>query len=86
MAGSAAAKTATAPSVVTADVQLLWVGSVGGMEQAIVERAGFSYTGISTGQLRIADPVPCARTWGGWPTACARASPWSMASARMCVL
>ncbi|MBK8047388.1 MAG: UDP-N-acetylglucosamine--N-acetylmuramyl-(pentapeptide) pyrophosphoryl-undecaprenol N-acetylglucosamine transferase [Anaerolineales bacterium] len=33
-------------------VQLLWIGSIGGMEQALVERAGVPYTGIHTGQLR----------------------------------
>jgi UDP-N-acetylglucosamine--N-acetylmuramyl-(pentapeptide) pyrophosphoryl-undecaprenol N-acetylglucosamine transferase len=40
---------------------LLWVGSVGGMEQALVERAGIPYRGISTGQLRAANPFKLAR-------------------------
>lgn len=61
MAGSAAV--ATAPSAI-ADVRLLWVGSTGGMEQALVERAGIPYSGISTGQLRVADPVRVARNLG----------------------
>jgi len=47
--GDLASEAATAP--------LLWVGSGGGMEQALVERAGIRFTGISTGQLRVMNPV-----------------------------
>lgn len=36
---------------------MLWVGSKGGMEQGLVERAGLAYAGISTGQLRVKNPV-----------------------------
>ncbi len=39
---------------------LLWVGSSGGMEQALVERAGIAYSGISTGQLRGVNPLKMA--------------------------
>ncbi len=38
-------------------VAALWVGSKGGMEQALVQRAGLDYAGISTGQLRVKNPV-----------------------------
>jgi UDP-N-acetylglucosamine--N-acetylmuramyl-(pentapeptide) pyrophosphoryl-undecaprenol N-acetylglucosamine transferase len=38
-------------------VQLLWAGTIGGMEQALVERAGIPFAGISSGQLRGAHPV-----------------------------
>jgi UDP-N-acetylglucosamine--N-acetylmuramyl-(pentapeptide) pyrophosphoryl-undecaprenol N-acetylglucosamine transferase len=53
-----------APDAAKTDVQLLWVGSVGGMEQALVARAGIPYLGISTGQLRVADPLRVARNLG----------------------
>ncbi len=36
---------------------LLWVGSIGGMEQGLVERAGIAYRGIETGQLRGKNPL-----------------------------
>ena len=38
-------------------MQTCWVGSSGGMEQALVERAGIRYVGISTGQMRVMNPV-----------------------------
>jgi len=38
-------------------VELLWIGSVGGMEQALVERAGIRFQGINTGQLRGVNPL-----------------------------
>jgi UDP-N-acetylglucosamine--N-acetylmuramyl-(pentapeptide) pyrophosphoryl-undecaprenol N-acetylglucosamine transferase len=41
--------------------QLLWVGSTGGMEQALVERAGIPFRGISTGQLRAVNPLKLLR-------------------------
>ena len=44
-----------------APINLLWVGSEGGMEQALVERAGIPFRGISTGQLRGANPFKLAR-------------------------
>ena len=31
---------------------LLWIGSTGGMEQALVNRAGIPYQGIDTGKVR----------------------------------
>lgn len=36
---------------------LLWVGSKGGMEQALVEHAGIAYRAIDTGQLRGRNPL-----------------------------
>lgn len=36
---------------------MLWVGSAQGMEQALVQRAGFDYRGIKTGQLRGKNPL-----------------------------
>jgi UDP-N-acetylglucosamine--N-acetylmuramyl-(pentapeptide) pyrophosphoryl-undecaprenol N-acetylglucosamine transferase len=36
---------------------LLWIGSEGGMEQALVERQGLAYRGIRTGQLRGVNPL-----------------------------
>jgi UDP-N-acetylglucosamine--N-acetylmuramyl-(pentapeptide) pyrophosphoryl-undecaprenol N-acetylglucosamine transferase len=47
-----------------AAVDLLWVGSHDGMEKGLVERAGIAYAGISTGQLRVANPVKVARNLG----------------------
>jgi UDP-N-acetylglucosamine:LPS N-acetylglucosamine transferase len=41
---------------------LLWVGSSGGMEQALVERAGVAFRGISTGQLRAVNPIKLAKS------------------------
>jgi UDP-N-acetylglucosamine--N-acetylmuramyl-(pentapeptide) pyrophosphoryl-undecaprenol N-acetylglucosamine transferase len=43
-------------------VELLWVGSIGGMEQELVERAGIAYRGVPTGKLRGANPVKAARS------------------------
>jgi UDP-N-acetylglucosamine:LPS N-acetylglucosamine transferase len=43
---------------------VLWVGSIGGMEQALVERAGIPYTGVETGQLRGKNPLTAlANLW-----------------------
>jgi UDP-N-acetylglucosamine--N-acetylmuramyl-(pentapeptide) pyrophosphoryl-undecaprenol N-acetylglucosamine transferase len=36
---------------------VLWVGSLGGMEQVLVSRAGIAYHGIDTGKLRGAGPL-----------------------------
>ncbi len=36
---------------------MLWVGSVGGMEQALVAQAGIAYQGIRTGQIRGINPL-----------------------------
>jgi UDP-N-acetylglucosamine--N-acetylmuramyl-(pentapeptide) pyrophosphoryl-undecaprenol N-acetylglucosamine transferase len=36
---------------------LLWIGSVGGMEEPLVERVGISFRGIDTGQLRGINPL-----------------------------
>ncbi len=44
--------TATAP-----DAELLWIGSVGGMEAALVTRAGIAYRSIDTGQLSGINPL-----------------------------
>src|SRR4051812_42751699 len=46
---------ATAPN--PSATELLWIGSVGGMEQALVERAGIRYEDIETGQLRGINPL-----------------------------
>lgn len=45
-------------------VQPLWIGSRGGMEKELVERAGIAFEGISTGQLRVANPVKVVRNLG----------------------
>jgi UDP-N-acetylglucosamine--N-acetylmuramyl-(pentapeptide) pyrophosphoryl-undecaprenol N-acetylglucosamine transferase len=37
--------------------EILWVGSTGRMEQALVERAGIPFRGIDTGQVRGMNPV-----------------------------
>jgi UDP-N-acetylglucosamine--N-acetylmuramyl-(pentapeptide) pyrophosphoryl-undecaprenol N-acetylglucosamine transferase len=47
-----------------ASAQLLWLGSIGGMEQALVERAGIPYRAISTGQLRVLNPFKLLRNAG----------------------
>lgn len=57
VAGGAAAPADNAPPPAGTAVQTLWVGSTGGMEQALVERAGLRYMGISTGQLRVSNPL-----------------------------
>ncbi len=38
-------------------VELLWVGSNDGMEQALVEHAGIAYQGIDTGKVRGVNPL-----------------------------
>ncbi len=43
---------------------VVWVGSVGGMEQGLVEREGIPYYGISTGQLRGKNPLTAAKNAG----------------------
>jgi UDP-N-acetylglucosamine--N-acetylmuramyl-(pentapeptide) pyrophosphoryl-undecaprenol N-acetylglucosamine transferase len=45
-------------------VRLLWAGTVGGMEQALVARAGIAFEGISSGQLRVTDPLKIVRSLG----------------------
>ncbi len=42
----------------------LWVGSRGGMEKELVERAGIPYGRSDTGQLRVANPVKVVRNLG----------------------
>lgn len=42
---------------VPSGTELLWVGSVGGMEQALVERAEIPFQAIDTGQLRGINPL-----------------------------
>jgi UDP-N-acetylglucosamine:LPS N-acetylglucosamine transferase len=39
------------------NAELLWIGSVGGMEAALVGRAGIAYRGIATGQLSGINPL-----------------------------
>ena len=48
----------------SSSAHLLWVGSTGGMEQALVQRAGIPYRGISTGQLRAVNPLKLLRNAG----------------------
>lgn len=43
-------------------MNVLWVGSRGGMEEALIERAGIPFRGVATGKLRGANPVKSART------------------------
>ncbi|MBE2237522.1 MAG: UDP-N-acetylglucosamine--N-acetylmuramyl-(pentapeptide) pyrophosphoryl-undecaprenol N-acetylglucosamine transferase, partial [Caldilineaceae bacterium] len=62
MAASVAAASAAEPA--QTEVRTLWVGSRGGMEKSLVERAGIPFTGISTGQLRVANPVKVVRNLG----------------------
>lgn len=38
------------------------MGSIGGMEQALVERAGIAYRGVPTGKVRGANPIKAARS------------------------
>ena len=72
MGASAAVPTAPRAAAVHEDldgsspaaVDLLWVGSHDGMEKGLVERAGIAFAGISTGQLRVANPVKVARNMG----------------------
>lgn len=45
-----------------AGLAILWVGSSGGMEEALVQREGIDYCGVATGKLRGANPVKAART------------------------
>lgn len=57
-AAKTAEKTAAdIPRVTTPNAELLWVGSVGGMEQGLVERAGIEYRSIDTGQLSGINPL-----------------------------
>lgn len=42
--------------------EILWVGSTGGMEEALVAREGILYRSVSTGKLRGANPIKAART------------------------
>lgn len=49
-------------------MQLLWVGSHGGMEKALVERAGIPFEGVSAGQLRVANPLKLVRNLGRMTT------------------
>jgi UDP-N-acetylglucosamine--N-acetylmuramyl-(pentapeptide) pyrophosphoryl-undecaprenol N-acetylglucosamine transferase len=53
-----------APLAAAADNQLLWLGSVDGMEQELVTRAGIAYAGIHTGKIRGANPVRALRSGG----------------------
>lgn len=55
---------AGSPMLAGDGAQLLWVGSIGGMEQALVERAGIPFRGISTGQLRVANPIKLLKNAG----------------------
>jgi UDP-N-acetylglucosamine--N-acetylmuramyl-(pentapeptide) pyrophosphoryl-undecaprenol N-acetylglucosamine transferase len=74
MAVSGAAATAQGEEVVSGvsssrlaagqPVQLLWAGTRAGMEQALVERAGIPFQGISSGQLRITNPVKIVKNLG----------------------
>jgi UDP-N-acetylglucosamine--N-acetylmuramyl-(pentapeptide) pyrophosphoryl-undecaprenol N-acetylglucosamine transferase len=43
---------------------VVWIGSTGGMEEELVQRAGFEYRSIDTGQLRGKNPVTAARNAG----------------------
>ena len=43
---------------------MLWVGSIDGMEQELVERAGIEYAGIHTGKIRGANPMHALRSGG----------------------
>ena len=52
------------PSVAVAADQLLWVGSIGGMEQVLVRRAGIAYHGIDTGKVRGAGPLTALASVG----------------------
>jgi UDP-N-acetylglucosamine--N-acetylmuramyl-(pentapeptide) pyrophosphoryl-undecaprenol N-acetylglucosamine transferase len=46
------------------EVQTLWVGSRGGMEKELIERAGIDFAAIDTGQLRVANPLKVMRNLG----------------------
>lgn len=58
-AANARAATAVLEQEATAaeGVDLLWVGSVNGMEHALVERAGIAYRGIESGQIKGKNPL-----------------------------
>ncbi|CAN5809490.1 UDP-N-acetylglucosamine--N-acetylmuramyl-(pentapeptide) pyrophosphoryl-undecaprenol N-acetylglucosamine transferase [soil metagenome] len=45
------------PVKVAPAIELLWVGSNDGMEQALVEHAGIPYQGIDTGKVRGVNPL-----------------------------
>jgi UDP-N-acetylglucosamine:LPS N-acetylglucosamine transferase len=65
-AGGAEVTNSVSSSRLTAGqpVQLLWAGTTAGMEQALVERAGIPFEGISSGQLRITNPVKIVKNLG----------------------
>src|SRR6185295_19156615 len=44
-----------------ADLDLLWIGSNGGMEQALVERAGLTFEPIAAQGLRGKNPLAMAQ-------------------------
>jgi UDP-N-acetylglucosamine--N-acetylmuramyl-(pentapeptide) pyrophosphoryl-undecaprenol N-acetylglucosamine transferase len=44
------------------DTEPLWIGSVGGMEQAVVERAGVPFVGVAAGAVVGRGPVQLARS------------------------
>jgi UDP-N-acetylglucosamine--N-acetylmuramyl-(pentapeptide) pyrophosphoryl-undecaprenol N-acetylglucosamine transferase len=54
---AAAAPLAANPSDHPPQPSVLWVGSTGRMEQALVERAGVPFRGIDTGQVRGINPL-----------------------------
>jgi UDP-N-acetylglucosamine--N-acetylmuramyl-(pentapeptide) pyrophosphoryl-undecaprenol N-acetylglucosamine transferase len=67
--GEEVASSASSASGATGQpVQLLWAGTTAGMEQALVERAGIAFQGISSGQLRIANPVKIVNNLGKMAT------------------
>ena len=50
--------------IVPVNDDLLWVGSIGGMEQALVARAGIPFRGIETGQLMGINPLTALANLG----------------------
>lgn len=66
VSGAGALPVSPAANVVdqTPDLRLLWVGSRGGMEKELIERAGIAFEGVSTGQLRVANPFTLLRNLG----------------------
>jgi len=63
--GEEVASSASSPrSAAGQPVHLLWAGTTAGMEQALVERAGIPFQGISSGQLRITNPVKIVKNLG----------------------
>ena len=51
-------------AVTTGPLDLLWAGSINGMEQALVERADIRFHGIDTGKLRGMDVATMLRSMG----------------------